>query len=153
TVDEMARDLDTRFAWIVGVAEHPFRGRRAMVDIPCVDVRAGVEEQIGHRPRSSKMQRRLPITATLVNARWILLENGREEVEPVEVRRGTRINIRARREQSLGDIARRGVQRMKAPGPPRASPVWVGAELQKDVDKLGVTLARDLDERRRVEPE
>jgi len=42
---------------------------------------------------------------------------------------------------------------MKAPGPPRASPVWVGAELQKDVDKLGVTLARDLDERRRVEPE
>src|SRR5437763_14145735 len=103
-----------------------------MVDIASVDVRAGVEEQIGDRSRTGEMQRRLTITATLANARRILLENGREEVEPVEVRRGTRIDDRARREQSLGDFAGRGIPRMEAAGPPRASPGRVGAGVQKD---------------------
>jgi hypothetical protein len=80
-----------------------------MIDVACVDVRARVEQQIGHDARSGEVQWCLPITATLVHAAGVFGEEPNENVLAVEMRGRARIGNRTGSDQAFRGRAGRAV--------------------------------------------
>ena len=60
-----------------------------MIDVARVDVRPRVEQQVDHPSRAREVQRRLPIPTALSHAGRIGSEQRRQQVQLVQVRRGT----------------------------------------------------------------
>jgi len=148
-VDEVARQLVAPGAALP--LEHPLRRCGAVVDVARVGVGAALEQQVHDLARAGEVQRRLSIAAALVDALGVVIEHAPEQIRPVEVRRGTSVRLGARRDQPVGDIATRRVQRVEPTRPPVALPVRVSAELEEHVDHGGVV--RERDDRRRIERE
>jgi hypothetical protein len=145
-LDEVARELVASGA--AGALEHPLGGRRAVIDISCIDIRAGGEEEVDRGARLREVKRRLPIAAALVHARRVRGDDPHQQLRTIEMRCGARIGNRAARDQTLGGIASGHVKRMKAAGPPRAALIRVRAEVEEYVDH--VAIARVGDDGRRV---
>jgi hypothetical protein len=122
-----------------------------VIDIFGVRIGAGSEQQVDDLAGPREVQRRLPIASALVHARRILAKDYGEEVLPVQLRRGARVRLSARREQAVGNCAFRGVQRMEATSPPAAPAVRIGAELEQRIHHVHVSVTRNRHEGRRVE--